>query len=61
MLEEIKQWGLFPTMITGDSWYGKKETLKFFKEKGQSFLFAIKSNRQIFHKNKKFVSVKEKT
>ena len=43
MLEEIKEWGLFPSMITGDSWYGKKETLKFFKDKEQSFLFAIKS------------------
>jgi hypothetical protein len=59
MLEEITQWGLFPLMITGDSWYGKKETLKFFKDKEQNFLFAIKSNRQVSEKNKKFVSVKD--
>jgi hypothetical protein len=44
MLTEIKAWGRKPLMMTGDSWYAKKETLKFFKDKEQGFLFALKSN-----------------
>jgi len=40
MLAEVREWGLKPLTITGDSWSSKKETLKFFKDKEQSFLFA---------------------
>jgi len=59
MLEEIKQWGILPLTITADSWYSKKETFKFFKDKEQSFLFAIKSNRKVFLEKKQFVSIKD--
>jgi len=59
MLEEIQEWGISPLTITGDSWYSKKETLNFFKDKEQSFLFAIKSNRKVSLEKKQFVSLKE--
>jgi hypothetical protein len=59
MLEEIKQWGVLPLTITGDSWYSKKETFKFFKDKEQSFFFAIKSNRKVSLEKKQFVSIKD--
>lgn len=57
MLAEVQEWGLKPLTITGDSWYSKKETLKFFKDKEQSFLFALKSNRKVSVEKSQFVQV----
>lgn len=57
MLAEVMTWGLKPLTITGDSWYSKKETLKFLKDKEQSFLFALKSNRKVSVEKNQFVQV----
>ena len=59
MLQETQEWGLKPFMITGDSWYSKKESLKYLKEKEQGFLFAFKSNRQISLIKGEFMAIKE--
>ena len=59
MLAELEEWGLKPLMITGDCWYGKKETLSFFKDKEQGFLFALKTNRLIAVEQGKFVQIKD--
>ena len=47
MLEEVKLWGLEPSFITGDSWYGSLKNLKYIKNDNKSFLFGIKSNRLV--------------
>ena len=59
MFQELKDWGLKPLMVTGDSWYAKKDNLLFFKDKEQSFLFAIKSNRNVSLNNQHWLAVKE--
>ena len=48
-----------PSIKTVDIWYGKKETLNFFKDKEQSFVFALKSNRKISLFKNKEVQLKE--
>jgi hypothetical protein len=45
MIEEVENWGLKPRWVTGDSWYSGKDNLKFLKNKGLGFLFAIANNR----------------
>jgi len=45
MVTEVLSWGLKPAWVTGDSWYSGLENLKFIKNNGMGFLFAIKQNR----------------
>jgi hypothetical protein len=45
MLEEVIDWGLKPSYVTGDSWYSSKENLKTIRDAGIGFLFGLKGNR----------------
>ncbi|MEO1144693.1 MAG: transposase [Cyanobacteria bacterium J06638_22] len=47
MVLEVKQWGLEPSWVTGDSWYSSLENLKFLRNEKLGFLFGIASNRQV--------------
>jgi len=47
MLDEVILWGLIPSVVTGDSWYSGTKNLKAIKNKGLSFMFALKSNRRV--------------
>ena len=47
MLQEVLDWGLQPTRVTGDSWYSCKDNLKRVKHHALGFLFAIESNRRV--------------
>lgn len=45
MLEEVLEWGLVPSIATGDCWYSTDENLKFLRDKKIGFCFGLKSNR----------------
>lgn len=45
MLDEVLDWGLSASYVTGDSWYSPTKNLKSIKYRGLGFMFAIKSNR----------------
>lgn len=47
MVLEVKQWGLKPTWVTGDSWYSSLENLKFLRHEKVGFLFGIATNRKV--------------
>lgn len=47
MLMEAIRWGIVPAWVTGDSWYGSLENLKFLRKQGLSFLFGTDNNRRI--------------
>ena len=57
MLDEVILWGLTPAFVTGDSWYSGTKNLKAIKNKGLSFMFALKSNRHVSLKKKEFMPV----
>jgi hypothetical protein len=47
MLLEILNWGIKPSLITGDSWYSCVPNLKLIKKHQLGFMFALKSNRLV--------------
>lgn len=47
MVLEVKQWGIEPAWVTGDSWYSSLENLKFLRNEKVGFLFGVASNRQV--------------
>jgi hypothetical protein len=47
MVSEVLNWGLQPSLATGDSWYASIENLKFLRKQGLSFLFGLESDRII--------------
>ena len=57
MLDEVLLWGLLPSFVTGDSWYSGTKNLKAIKNKGLSFMFALKSNRRVSLKKTEFMHV----
>ena len=58
MLDEVMMWGLTPDCVTSDSWYSATKNLKAIKNKGLSFMVALKSNRQVSLEKNVFLSVK---
>ena len=57
MLDAVILWGLIPSFVTGDSGYSGTKNLKAIKNKGLSFIFALKSNRCVSLKKKEFMQV----
>ena len=57
MLDEVIEWGLIPAFVTGDSWYSGINNLKALRNKGLSFMFALKSNRRISLKKNVFMHI----
>ena len=47
MLREVLEWGLRPSVVTGDSWYSSVDNLKTIKKYGLGLQFAIESNRTV--------------
>jgi hypothetical protein len=58
MVVEVKQWGISPSWVTGDSWYSSLENLKFLRNEEVSFLFGIADNRNVSLERGKLVPVK---
>lgn len=59
MVLEVKQWGIEPAWVTGDSWYSSLENLKFLRNEKVGFLFGIASNRQVSVERGSLVQVKQ--
>ena len=57
-LDEVLLWGLEPTFVTGDSWYSGTKNLKALKNKGLSFMFALKSNRSVSLEKNEFMGIR---
>ena len=47
MLDEVLEWGLEPTWMTGDSWYSSLKNLKQGQKKELNLLFGVESNRLV--------------
>ena len=47
MIQEIKDWGVEPAWVTGDSWYSSLPNLKFLRNEEVGFLFGIAENRKV--------------
>jgi len=47
MVAEVLEWGLKPTIVTGDTWYSSLENLKHIRKNGLDFLFGVEKDRQI--------------
>jgi len=58
MVLEVRQWGLKPAWVTGDSWYSSLENLKFLRNEKVGFLFGIADNRKVSLERGKLVPVK---
>ena len=61
MVDEVMEWGLKPSYVTGDSWYSSKENLKFLRNKKLSFCMGIAKNRQVSVTPGKYISVSNLT
>ena len=58
MVLEVRQWGIQPTWVTGDSWYSSLENLKFLRNEKVGFLFGIADNRKVSLERGNLVQVK---
>ena len=47
MMRQIRDWGLKPSWVTGDSWYASLGNLKFLRNEGMGFLFGVANNRKV--------------
>jgi hypothetical protein len=56
MMAEVIAWGLKPSTVTGDSWYGKIKTLTTLKTRS-GVLFALQPNRSVALEHGKYVQV----
>jgi hypothetical protein len=61
MVSEVKEWGLEPSWVTGDSWYSSLENLKFLRNEKVGFLFGIANNRQVSIERGTYVQVQTLT
>jgi len=57
MLMESIKWGIVPAWVTGDSWYGSLENLKFLRKQGLSFLFGTDNNRRISIEKSSYIQI----
>lgn len=57
MVSEVIDWGVKPSLVTGDSWYSGVENLKFLKNQKLGFLFGIEKNRTVSNEPHKYCQV----
>lgn len=57
MLAEVLSWGMKPSFVTGDSWYGCVKNLKTIKNNQCGFLFGLESNRLVSVEKSSWVQV----
>ena len=55
MLDEVLEWGLLPSYVTGDAWYSSLKNLKHIRKHGLNSLFGIEGNRLISLKKGSYV------
>lgn len=58
MVAQVKEWGIEPGWVTGDSWYSSLDNLKFLRNEEVGFLFGIADNRKVSLERGKLVQVK---
>lgn len=58
MLLEVINWGLKPSMVTGDSWYSSVANLKFLRNQKLGFLFGVEKNRIVSNEPGKYHQVR---
>jgi hypothetical protein len=56
MMAEVIAWGLKPSTVTGDSWYGKIKTLTTLKTRSGGFS-SLQPNRSVALEHGKYVQV----
>jgi len=61
MLEELINWGLQPSAVTGDSWYSSVNNLKTVRNHGLGSLFAVESNRLVSEEKGGWIQVQDLT
>jgi len=59
MLIEVMSWGLYPSWITGDSWYSSLENLKFIRGQKLNFMFGIENNRIVSVERGKYIQIQK--
>lgn len=57
MILEVINWGLKPSIVTGDSWYSSIANLKFLKNQKLGFLFGVEKNRTVSNQPGKYQQV----
>lgn len=57
MLLEVLNWGLQPSIVTGDSWYSSIGNLKFLRNQRLGFLFGVEKNRTVSNEPRKYCQV----
>jgi hypothetical protein len=57
MVREIREWGVKPRIVTGDSWYSGVENLKFIINQKLGFIFGILKNRIVSNEPQKYCKV----
>ena len=59
MLEEVLSWGIFPSWVTGDSWYSSLDNLKFIRSKKLNFMFGIENNRIVSIERGRYIQIQK--
>jgi hypothetical protein len=59
MLVEVISWGLYPSWVTGDSWYSSLENLKFIRGQKLNFMFGIENNRIVSVERGKYIQIQK--
>ena len=59
MVEEVLGWGVAPAIVTADSWYSSVENLRFLRDQGLSFVFALEKNRLVSEQRGEHVRVED--
>lgn len=59
MLEEVLEWGVKPSFVTGDSWYSSVQNLKVIRNHHLGLQFGLKSNRRVSLKKNQFVQIQK--
>lgn len=59
MLLEVLSWGIFPSWVTGDSWYSSLDNLKFIRKQKLNFMFGIESNRVVSVERGKYIQIQK--
>jgi hypothetical protein len=57
MVREIREWGVKPRIVTGDSWYSEVEKIKFIINQKLGFIFGIEKNRIVSNELQKYCEV----
>ena len=57
MVSEVLAWGLWPAVVSADSWYSGVENLKFLRKKELGFLIGREKNRIVSQRKHEYLPV----